>query len=127
MAVAKKLMLRSFAVLLRNHPWNIFIRNPTATQLDEAAMTAALDPLLAAVGSDFGPTPAMLQAMGCPARTRQPSKRGPDVLQPIGEKVIANFPDTFAPGSSEDGIASSSSSTGPRAAPRAYLNSGTTR
>ncbi|MEN3370989.1 MAG: hypothetical protein V7609_3132 [Verrucomicrobiota bacterium] len=103
MAAAKKLMQQSFAVLLRNHRWNFFLQNPSGTQLDETAMEAALTPLLAAVGTAFGPTPAMLQAMGVPPGSVS-NAWAPMVLQPIGSKVIANFPDTYSPGSPAEAL-----------------------
>jgi hypothetical protein len=103
MAAMKKLLLQSFAVLLQNHPWNFFIRNKTGVPLGEAAMTAALDPLLAAVGSAFGPDPAVLAALGVPPGSVD-NTWAPLVLQPIGQQVIANWPDVVAPGSPHDAL-----------------------
>jgi hypothetical protein len=86
METAERLMKRSFAVLLRNHRWYSYF-NPGVVLKDEAQMKALLDPLLAALNQDFGPSDLQTQA---------------DSLDEIGHKVIANFPDTFAPGSNED-------------------------
>ena len=86
MATAEKLMKQSFAVLLNNHRWHCYF-NPTVTLKDEAAMSALLQPLLAQLGKDFGPGNPGQQAKS---------------LQEIGEKVIANFPDTISQGSPED-------------------------
>jgi hypothetical protein len=62
LAQATALMKRSFAALLRNHPWNFFLRGvPEATflqqQKSESALQAELDPLILALGGDFGYTP----------------------------------------------------------------------
>jgi hypothetical protein len=85
MALAEALMRRSFAALLQNHRWHAYLHNHA--QLDEAAMTAILDPLLQAVGtfaqgSNVWPVPNLL---------------APFILQPIGDSVIANFPDDVLP------------------------------
>ncbi|MEA2602072.1 MAG: hypothetical protein QOF89_3064 [Acidobacteriota bacterium] len=86
MATAEKLMRRSFAVLLKNHRWYSYF-NPSVILKDEAAMWVLLEPLLVQLGKDFGPSNLVQQA------------KSP---QEIGTKVIANFPDTFSPGSPED-------------------------
>ncbi|HYY93266.1 MAG TPA: hypothetical protein VE713_02015, partial [Pyrinomonadaceae bacterium] len=86
MDTAKRLMQLSFAVLLKNHRWRSYF-DPNVVLKDEAQMKAVLDPLLAALNQDFGPSDPQAQA---------------DSLDEIGHKVIANFPDTFAPGSNEE-------------------------
>jgi lysophospholipase L1-like esterase len=86
LGTAERLMRQSFAVLLNNHRWHFYFDQSVPLK-DEAAMSAMLQPLLAQLGKDFGPDDLMQQA---------------NSLQEIGEKVIANFPDTFSPGSPED-------------------------
>ncbi len=85
MALAEMLMKRSFAVLLQNHRWHAYLHNHA--QLSEAAMSAILDPLLQAVGT-FAQVPNVWPV---------PNPLVPLILQPIGDSVIANFPDDVLP------------------------------
>jgi hypothetical protein len=85
MSIAEKLMRQSFAVLLQNHRWFSYFNGTTLK--DEPTMTAILDPLLTALKKDFGPNDRILQAKS---------------LQEIGEKVIANFPQSILPSSPEE-------------------------
>ncbi|MET0621669.1 MAG: hypothetical protein ABW250_01680 [Pyrinomonadaceae bacterium] len=86
MDTAERLLKLSFSVMLKNHRWYSYF-NPGVVLKDEAQMKAVLDPLLAALNQDFGPSNPQAQAGS---------------LDEIGHKVIANFPDTFALGSNED-------------------------
>jgi hypothetical protein len=92
-AQAKALMSISFAALLKNHPWNLYLSGaPASQQKDEPTMRAELDGLVAALiaqaGADFGPTPEQAALLD-----------HKEVLQEIGDKVIARFPDDPPPGS----------------------------
>lgn len=85
LAQAKALMEISFAVLLKNHPWNLFLNGlPISQQKDEPTLRAELEQLVLNIGGDFGPTVQQIED-----EQLDPS----EVLQEIGTKVIANFPD----------------------------------
>jgi hypothetical protein len=137
-AVAKRLVNQSFAILLNNHRWNCLWGTTTPhLQMDEAAMTAALETHLTAIGKDFGPDPDEVKAILHSLAQFYPelasiinSVTGSSVgdavaslletigfgygainsvidaliLQPIGEKVIANFPDDPEPASPEQAL-----------------------
>lgn len=129
LAQAVSLMERSFAVMLNNHRWNFFVRNLTlANQKDEATLRAALDPLVNSIGTEYTPeriaelkaivnqigSGLNLQAITDPV-IRFAVDTAVDltkdavweivfrtIIQDIGTKVIANFPDDPLSGGNAD-------------------------